>query len=162
MDIQKGLFTYLTAPDVSQTLSTCDRATSSHYRYMHSNPISDVRISVLLAPPHLCYPPFPWILKLGGLEGSGLRLISWNYKTNKVALYFLFWQTLLFLLKKLKFFGIFWYFENFNFPDVWSFKKNIEHFLCDLFSFFQILFFSIVLILKVLYIKFSFLENHFQ
>ena len=68
--------TYLTVRDtfVSQTLSTSDRAISSHDSYRHSNPISDARISMLLALSHSCYPP--WILKLGGLESSGQRLIS--------------------------------------------------------------------------------------
>ena len=70
MDIHKGLFTYMTAQDtfVSQTLSTSYRAISSHDSYRHSNPISDARISVLLAPSHSCYPPL--ILKHSGLESS--------------------------------------------------------------------------------------------
>ena len=39
-DIDRGLFTYLNAQDtfVSQTLSTSDRAISSHDIYRHSNP----------------------------------------------------------------------------------------------------------------------------
>ena len=75
-NIRKGLSTYLTVQDtfVSQTLSTSDKAISSHDSCRHSNQISDAGISVLLAPSHLCYPP--WIMKLVGLESSGQRLIS--------------------------------------------------------------------------------------
>ena len=90
MYIHRGLSIYLTVQDtfVSKTLSTSDRAISSHDSCRHSNPISDARIFVLLAPSHLCYPP--WILKLGGLESSGQRLISWNGKTKRIALFFSF------------------------------------------------------------------------
>ena len=80
--------TYLTVQNtfVSQTLTPSHRNISSHDSYRHSNPIPDTRVSVLLAPSHLCYPPS--VLKLGGLESPGQRLISWNGKTKRIALFF--------------------------------------------------------------------------
>ena len=131
-----GLSTYLTVQDtfVSQTLSTSDRSIFSHDRYGHSNPISDARILVFLAPSHSYYPP--WNLKLGGLESSGPRLISSIGKTKRIAFFLakkkyfqnfqIFWKKRIFLdfLRFFEIFDFFWYF-----PIFWVFFMDILSFL---------------------------------
>ena len=76
-DIVKGLFSYLTAQDtfVSSTISTSDRAISSHDSYRHFNPISDARISVLLAPSHSCLDSETWWT---GELWSKTNLLEWQ------------------------------------------------------------------------------------
>ena len=64
------------------------------------------------------YPP--WILKRGGLESSGRRLISSIGKTKRIAFfYFFFWRKNIFskfsdFLKKSDFFGFFEIFSDFR------------------------------------------------
>ena len=128
--IHRGLFTYLTAQDtlVSQTLSTSDRAITSHDSYPHSNPISDVRISVLLAPSHLYYPP--WILKLGGLGSSSTKSNLLNCQNKKLALF------LSFLTKTFFFFKFFVFF----FVEFLRIFKLLWYYWCFFFNFFYIFF----------------------
>ena len=103
------------------------------------HPITDTRIfgfrTLFVHPPRSRYPP--WILKRGGLEKSGGRLISSNGKIKRIALLFCFFldkkNLKIYIFNKSDFFLDFWRF-------FWQFYIIFRFLwiLCDFWDFFFI------------------------